>query len=139
MMHAEDNKNGLKVSNAKDSWTAYGDKYLFEDKNTKNREHMKAALQASIDEVWLSYSKKAIAVKDTSAFGAWVHAPTLESAMGNQGDNYPLFKLGQSGSGLQMRDNWNDAKVNKYSTYTSWLSLLAHLTYLKGKEAFGGT
>jgi hypothetical protein len=135
MMHAEDNKNGLRVSNAKDSWTAYGDTFLFEKDNTKNREHMKDALQASIDEVWLSYSKKKIAVEDPAAFKAWEHAPTIKSAMEGQ-DTYPFFKPDKDG-GLLVRDDWNNAKVNKYTKYKSWTSLSAHFALLKAKNVIG--
>jgi len=78
-MHSEDNTLGLKVKNPRgESWTAYGDSKLADKENEENLKKCFAALAVSAEEVFQAW--KTGKVPAPSSYGAWQHAPTLESA-----------------------------------------------------------
>ncbi|KAL2672772.1 hypothetical protein Neosp_013488 [[Neocosmospora] mangrovei] len=90
LMHNEDNKLGITVKNRKGTkFTIWGDKQLFESKNAKNKEMMRQALQASVDEVYEAFeSKVAKPPGGEPGYRAWLYAPSevVESA-----SHSPLF------------------------------------------------
>jgi hypothetical protein len=88
-MHQEDNALGLTVTNKKgQKYTLLGDKQLFDPKNATNRDMMRQALQASVNEVWEAYDKKTIKLP-TAGYRAWDYAP----AAAVPGESHqPLFK-----------------------------------------------
>ncbi|KAF4337497.1 phosphatidylcholine-hydrolyzing phospholipase c [Fusarium beomiforme] len=77
LMHNEDNALGITVTNKQGTkFTIWGDKQLFESKNAKNKEIMKQALQASVDEVYEAFeSKTANPPADRLSYRAWNYAP----------------------------------------------------------------
>ncbi|KAM5341871.1 hypothetical protein ACJ41O_014902 [Fusarium nematophilum] len=90
LMHNEDNKLGITVKNRKGTkFTIWGDKQLFEAKNARNKEMMRQALQASVDEVYEAFeSKVAKPPGGEPGYRAWLYAPSqvVESA-----SHSPLF------------------------------------------------
>ncbi|KAK0617463.1 hypothetical protein B0T14DRAFT_409399, partial [Immersiella caudata] len=79
-MHSEDNKAGLRVNNPLgETWVSYGDSTLLRPENRTNLAKCGEALATSANEVFEAWNKGTI--PSPSSFGAWRHAPTLESAM----------------------------------------------------------
>ncbi len=89
-MHDEDSRNGLKVWNkAGESWTAFGDKRLFDDISKANQAMVFKASQASADDVWNAYEGK------PSAYTALNFTPDLKRVADvTTKENFsPLFKV----------------------------------------------
>lgn len=128
-MHDEDGKYGLYVSNPKgESWKMYGDTMLLEEENKSNLNKCHAALMASVQEVFQSWSSGK--VPDPGSFGAWQHAPILATAF--SGDNHsPLFnKEGYP------RDDIIDRHCQKYKGKWGLWSYPSLLIQLKKSKNF---
>jgi hypothetical protein len=79
-MHSEDNKAGLRVKNPLgETWVSYGDSTLLRPENRTNLAKCREALATSANEVFEAWNEGIMA--SPPSFGAWRHAPTLESAM----------------------------------------------------------
>jgi hypothetical protein len=104
-MHDEDNAIGLLVKNpAGETWTAYGDKRALDLENDDNKKRCLKALQVSADEIYNAWKNKTKPSK--SNYGAWAHAPTLESARGQQ-TLAPLVKDEQRRATIKNRRGWS--------------------------------
>jgi len=104
-MHDEDNAIGLCVKNpAGEMWTAYGDKRALDLENDDNKTRCLKALQVSADEIYKAWKNKTKPSK--SNYGAWAHAPTLDSARGQQ-TLAPLFKGEQRRAIIKNRRDWS--------------------------------
>jgi hypothetical protein len=67
-MHDEDNKFGVWVTNAVgDSWVAYGDARYRDTWNSAGRVMVKAAVQASMDDIWQSFTHGAMTDPNATA------------------------------------------------------------------------
>lgn len=89
-MHDEDSHYGRNVQNAAgESWTAYGDKRLFDDVSKANRAMAIKASQASADDVWDAYEGK------PTAYSALQFTPDLVKVadVTSKKNFSPLFKV----------------------------------------------
>ncbi|KAK3291796.1 uncharacterized protein B0H64DRAFT_468519 [Chaetomium fimeti] len=104
LMHDEDNAIGLTVRNpAGETWTAYGDKRGLDLANDENSKRCSRALQVSVDEIYNAWKTKTTPSK--ASYGAWTHAPTLESALGPQ-TLAPLFQGEKRRAVIKNRRAW---------------------------------
>ncbi|KAK0641390.1 hypothetical protein B0T16DRAFT_461460 [Cercophora newfieldiana] len=88
-MHREDNKAGLHVKNPLgEKWVAFGDSQLLGPDNSTNLAKCQAALAVSAAEVFKAWDTAKVPA--ASSFGAWQHAPTLESAL-DPANHPPMF------------------------------------------------
>ncbi|KAI0882908.1 uncharacterized protein GGS22DRAFT_195632 [Annulohypoxylon maeteangense] len=105
LMHDEDNAIGLSVKNPKgETWTAYGDKRCLVWENEENKKRCLRSLQVSAREIYSAWSSKTKPSKPN--YGAWVHAPTLESARGEQ-TLAPLIKDEKRRTEIKNRRSWD--------------------------------
>ncbi|KAI1456392.1 hypothetical protein F4805DRAFT_230054 [Annulohypoxylon moriforme] len=105
LMHDEDNAIGLSVRNpAGETWTAYGDKRGLDLENDENKKRCIKALQVSADEIYDAWKSKSKPSK--SNYGAWAHAPTLESARGQQ-TLAPLVEDEKRRTNIKNRRGWD--------------------------------
>lgn len=113
-MHDEDNAIGLSVKNpAGETWTAYGDKRALDLENDDNKKRCLKALQVSTDEIYNVWKNKTKPSK--SNYGAWAHAPTLESARGQQ-TLAPLIKDKQRRATIKNRRDWSFTSSWKFAS-----------------------
>ena len=115
-MHDEDNILGLWLRNTRgDTWQAFGDALLFEERNKINAKFMQQALQVSADEVWKAhqeYKAKTIPLPKSGSmdlYQAWMIAPNAQLTSKN---HQPLFD-----NDGNRRDPWTDPNAR---TSTSW-------------------
>jgi hypothetical protein len=133
-MHDEDSKNGLKVSNARgETWTAYGDKRLFDPRDKVNFAQVLQAVQVSCDEVYAAY----VSGSSSASYEALSYVPTIRPGTPVTRDNpSPLFTLG-NGTVL-CRNSLGDPQDYSWTQYwvgaTTWAELQA-LGYLFTTEA----
>ena len=110
-MHDEDDKYGLRVTNARgNKWVAYGDGMLLDEKSKDNLELVTEAVQISVDQVYevLQDSSKR---PDSTAVTNLL--PFLDPEAEN---NYPLFQM-KDGQ-LHRRSDINNLQDAK--TVTNW-------------------
>ena len=108
-MHDEDNAVGLQVSDpAGESWKCYGDKLALDKANEPNLKRCVAAVQASADEIYVTYSTKK--APSPSVYAAWEIAPTLESARSPEQELAELFT-----SGMKRRQDITQRRVRKFT------------------------
>jgi hypothetical protein len=90
-MHNEDNRRGLTVTNKQGKkYAIFGDKQLFESQNATNKEMMRQALRASVDEVYEAYESRAAKhPTDSSGYRTWNYVP--DKAIESE-NHSPLFK-----------------------------------------------
>lgn len=110
-MHDEDNKYGLRVTNARgDKWIAYGDGMLLDEKSRENLKLVTEAVQNSVDQVYEAYSKPTN-ILETAVVTDLI--PFVDQAEKN---NYPLFQV-KDGQ-LHRRSDISDLQDPK--TVTNW-------------------
>lgn len=115
-MHDEENYHGLNVTNKKGlKWKAYGDFAYFSPRNSINRQQIKNAIQASVDEIWKAFNKGVI----PAYYSALDEVPIVSEK------NYsPLFKV--VGNEVWNRNSYYDlfdeeyVKHGTFTTINSW-------------------
>ena len=122
-MHDEDSALGLKVANAKgESWTCYGDSYLFDSDKFENKNRCVSAVEASAAEIYRAWDKQDASVVNSLKYAALELVPTIESANGPQ-DVAPLFRVkdgilqrrGKYLTGITRRTDWSS-----WANTTDW-------------------
>ncbi len=89
--HDEDGANGLWVTNKEGhSWSSYGDKQLAQGRSAKNRQMVRAACQASVDEIWDTFRTRN--KPEPESFKALQLTPLPELTFGPT-NSVPLFQL----------------------------------------------
>jgi hypothetical protein len=119
-MHDEDNYTGLWLKNGPGQvWKAYGDGSYFDVKSEDNREAIKDALQASVDEVYKAY-QTGIVPKYRDFKALKLVGTPLESGsdfINHLVNPFPLFKLGKMWP--EVRKNYYDNAVSDYQAITN--------------------
>lgn len=132
-MHDEDNWLGLWVKDQDEQvWVLYGDGSFFDIKSADNREAIREALQASVDEVYGAFETGEIPEFNRYKALRQVGVP-LESTkdiITNVGNHYPLFKMGKDWP--EVRYDYLDPYTDKYVGITSLTGLSSYL-----KDDFG--
>ncbi len=133
MMHDEDSCYGLQVTNASgDAWTAYGDKRLRDRVNAGNLQRAEAAVQVSVDEVWLAFQGA------DPTWGALRLVPDFEALLNNPTNpvnNSPLFRVinGQ----IAQRSPVGNLKSYQWTTFWTSITTFAFSHWLANMSACG--
>ncbi|QAY72031.1 phospholipase [Agromyces protaetiae] len=143
VMHDEDNRLGLDVTNARgDRWTAYGDAQELDARSARNRESAIEAVQASVDDVFRAFQQgraDASDAPDASEPAALALAPVADADAEAPGRNHaPLFRVEADRAVLRrggVAGNWPDQ--GDWSFTTDWALLPMVETILRGMVADG--
>ncbi|KUJ09141.1 uncharacterized protein LY89DRAFT_788535 [Mollisia scopiformis] len=115
-MHDEDNAIGLSVKNpAGEAWIAYGDKRGMDRQNNDNKKHYVKALQVSANEIYSAWKNKT--KLSPPMYGAWAHAPTLESARAPQ-ILAPLFRDSERRKNMERHRDFSYESFGYFSAFT---------------------
>lgn len=126
-MHDEDSSFGLRVSSKDGQWTAYGDKRYFDAIDAGNADRVKAAVQRSVDEVFVAFAEGSVAA--VTKFRALESAPNRPAPSEYDRDRSNRASLfSWDGKTLRRRK-----KINKLDDYewTSWWAGFTTLADLK--------
>lgn len=123
-MHDEDSAIGLSVQNpGGETWMCYGDKRALDLANNDNKNRCLKALQIYADEIYSAWKNKT--KPEMTNYGAWVHAPTLKSALSTQ-ILAPLVTDGKKRAKVNSRRDWSFKSSWTFSSledeckYSSW-------------------
>lgn len=119
-MHDEDNYTGLWLKDGRGQvWKAFGDGSYFDIKSEDNREAIKGALQASVDEVYKTYQTGVIPKHRDFKALKLIGIP-LDSGsdfINSLVNPYPLFKMAKAWP--EVRKNYFDNAVSEYQQITN--------------------
>ncbi len=119
-MHDEDNYAGLWLKDANgDVWNAFGDGSFFDVKSLDNRQAIREALQASVDEIYKAFDTGSLTkYKDFSAMKqVGVPLPSGNDLNKELVNPYPLFRMGKN-DWPEVRKNYYDNAVGDYQAIT---------------------
>lgn len=119
-MHDEDNYTGLWLKDGRGQvWKAFGDGSYFDIKSEDNREAIKNALQASVDEIYKTYETGAIPRYREYKALKFIGVPLASGSdfINSLVNPYPLFKMGKSWP--EVRKNYYDNAVSDYQAITN--------------------
>lgn len=119
-MHDEDNYLGLWVKNSYgEVWKMYGDGSYFDKKSLDNRNMLRRALQASIDEVYAAFTSGKM--KRFREFDALkligIPLENTKDIVNNLGNHFPLFKM--NGKWPQVRKSYSNIGDDGYQNITT--------------------
>lgn len=140
-MHDEDCRFGLYVNNARgNEWLAYGDARLRDLSDTANELIAVAAVQASVDEVYVAYTNDAKAPPDPEDYRALTFIPNLESVADRtcRRQLSPLYAVELDGKGTIVgRKERNDLSCYNHEKVKTWPTEWAWMTsYYKPQVEF---
>lgn len=108
--HDEDGANGLWVTNKEgQSWSSYGDKQLAQGRSAKNRQMVRSACQASVDEIWDTF--RTGNKPEPESFKALQRTPLPELTFGPT-NSVPLFQLSPDDKDILLYRANVDARQN---------------------------
>lgn len=123
-MHNEDSRNGLMVSNERGhTWKTYGDSYYFDPRNLANRDILKRAMQASVDDIFWAYLNGRIPSDTASTYLPKLDALTQQNR--NTANTAPMFYWDDTTKKVLRRKQLKNPEDYEWTTeWVAWKTLL---------------